>query len=59
MWNLQWKSGTEADFCMNGFPGPIIVPPVFHTHLSSRDDTVEPVAVSVPSTWSHPTTRMN
>jgi hypothetical protein len=47
MWNVQCKSGIEADFCMNGFPVPVIVPPVFHTHLSSGDDALEPAAAAL------------
>jgi hypothetical protein len=47
MWNLQWKNGIEADFYMNGFPVPVRVPLVFHTHLSSGDDAVEPVAAAL------------
>lgn len=33
-------SGTAVDFLqVFQFPLPIIIPPVFHIHLSSRDDT--------------------
>lgn len=59
MWNLQWKSGTEVDFCMSGFLCQLL----FHQHFilicHHGMMIVEPVAVAVPSTWSHPTTRMN